>query len=196
MHGAKAINIERLQRRALAAIAIAGLTAGVLARLAGETALADMSWWLATVPVIAALAFFIVRDLARGRMGVDAIALLSMVGALALGQPLAGAVIALMYAGGNVLEDFAVARAEHDLRALVDRAPRVAHRRRGERIEDVAVTDIAVGDDLLVRAGEVIPVDGVISSNAAVIDEAALTGEPIATAKGQGGLVYSGTLNA
>src|SRR6516164_923939 len=117
-------------------------------------------WWtLATVPVIAGLAVSIGRDLIAGRLGVDAIALLSMTAALALGQPLAGAVIALMYSGGNVLEVIAVARAEHNLRSLVDRAPRVAHRRVDDGTVDVPVAEIAIGDGLLVRTGEVIPVD-------------------------------------
>ena len=60
-----------------------------------------------------------------------------------------------MYAGGNVLEDFAVARAERDLKSLVDRAPRIAHRRIDATVEDVPVDQVAVGDNVLVRAGEV-----------------------------------------
>jgi len=192
----KAMDIDRLLRRSLAVIAVVGLALGALAHLIGHSALADPSWMLATVPVIAGLAFSIARDLASGRMGVDAIALLSMIGALALGQPLAGAVVALMYSGGNVLEDFAVARAEHNLRSLVDRAPRIAHRRLDHSVEDVAVADIAVGDRILVRGGEVVPVDGVISSPSATIDESALTGEPIPLVKPQGSPAYSGTLNA
>src|ERR1700674_5788518 len=97
--------LERILRRTLVAVAIVGLTAGILARAVSRGELADLSWMLATVPVVAALAVSIVRDLLAGRVGVDAIALLSMTGALALGQPLAGAVVALMYSGGNVLED-------------------------------------------------------------------------------------------
>ena len=80
----------------------------------------------------------------------------------------------------------AVARAEHDLRSLVDRAPRVAHRRIGERIEDVPIERVAVGDRLLVRAGEIVPVDGVVTSQTATIDESALTGEPIPVVKARG----------
>jgi heavy metal translocating P-type ATPase len=100
-----------------------------------------------------------------------------------------------MYSGGNVLEDIAVARAEHDLRALVDRAPREAHRRIDERIEDVPISAVAVGDRLLVRAGEIIPVDGVVISNAANVDESALTGEPIPVVKARGAAIVSGSLN-
>jgi heavy metal translocating P-type ATPase len=150
---------------------------------------------LATAPVVAGLAVSIVRDFLAGRFGVDAVALVSMSAALALGQPLAGAVVALMYSGGNVLEDIAIARAAHDLRSLVDRAPRVAHRRVNDGIEDVPIGGVAVDDQLLVRAGEVVPVDGVVTSGAATIDESALTGEPIPVVKAKGTVIFSGSLN-
>jgi heavy metal translocating P-type ATPase len=187
---------KRVLRWSLVTVAILGLGAGILAHVAGHSRLAHLCWTLATIPVIAGLAVSIVRDFLVGRLGVDAIALLSMTAALALGEPLAGAVVALMYSGGNVLEEIAVSRAEHDLCALVDRAPRVAHRRMDDGIEDVPVGGIAVGDRLLVRAGEVIPVDGVVRSDAATIDESALTGEPIAVVRLAGAAICSGSLNA
>ncbi|MFY9840999.1 MAG: HAD-IC family P-type ATPase, partial [Xanthobacteraceae bacterium] len=129
-------------------------------------------------------------------MGVDSVAFVSMSGALALGQNLAGIVIAIMYAGGNLLEDIAVARAERDLRSLIDRAPRVAHRRIGSNIEDVPIEQVAIGDDIFVRAGEIVPVDGVVRSQLATIDEAALTGEPIPVSRRAGELARSGSINA
>ena len=187
---------ERILRWALVAIAVTGLAAGSGAYLMGRSDLADLAFTFATVPVIAGLFVSIVRDLLAGRVGVDAIALVSMSAAIVLGQPLAGAVVALMYSGGNVLEDIAVARAEHDLRSLVDRAPRVAHRRRGDHIEDVPVTEIAVGESLMVRAGEIVPVDGVVESATAIVDESALTGEPIPVARTRGTAILSGSLNA
>lgn len=191
-----AVSLERVLPWALVAIAIAGLTAGLLARAAGRPDLADLAWALGTVPVIAGLAVSIVRDLLSDRVGVDAIALLSMSAALALGQPLAGAVVALMYSGGNVLEEIAIARAERDLRSLVDRAPRQAHRKSSDRIEDVPIEDVAIGDELLVRGGEIVPVDGVVGSLSATIDESAVTGEPIPVQKPRGNAVLSGSLNA
>ncbi|MGZ5872613.1 MAG: heavy metal translocating P-type ATPase [Bradyrhizobium sp.] len=190
------MSLERVLRWALVAIAVTGLAAGIAAHAVGRSDLADLFWTLATAPVVAGLAVSILRDFLAGRLGVDAIALVSMSAALALGQPLAGAVVALMYSGGNVLEDIAVARAEHDLRALVDRAPREAHRRVDEHIEDVPISAVAVGDRLLVRAGEIIPVDGVVFSNAATVDESALTGEPIPVVKARGAGILSGSLNA
>src|SRR6516225_6603979 len=188
--------LERILRWSLVTIAIVGLAAGIGTYLVGQASLSYLFWTLATAPVIVGLAVSIVRDFLAGRLGVDAIALLSMSAALALGEPLAGAVVALMYSGGNVLEEIAVSRAEHDLRSLVDRAPRVAHRRLDDGSEDVPVGIVAVGDRLLVRAGEVIPVDGIVGSDVATIDESTLTGEPIPVIKSRGAAIYSGSLNA
>src|SRR6476469_1569364 len=165
------MSFERVMRWALVSIAITGLAAGLAAALAGRTALADLCWTLATLPVIVGLAVSIVRDLLAGRLGVDAIALVSMSAAVALGQPLAGAVVALMYSGGNVLEEIAVTRAERDLRSLVDRAPREAHRLAEDRVEEVPISAVAIGDRLLVHAGEVVPVDGIVNSHTATVDE-------------------------
>ena len=187
---------ERLARRALIIVALLGLASGAAAYLLGNQDAAGWIWAAATFPVVIALAVSIVRDLAAGRLGVDAIALLAMSGALALGQPLAGIVVAIMYTGGTVLEDYAVARAERSLKSLVDRAPRLAHRRAGQAVDDVAIAKVKIGDVILVRAGEIIPVDGLITSMTGVIDESALTGEPIPVARQQGESVRSGTLNA
>ena len=170
---------ERLARRALVLITLLGLVLGVATILIGRRELAGWIWTAATIPVVIALAISIVRDLLAGRMGVDVIALLAMSEAIGLNQSLAAIVVAIMYTGGTLLEDYAVGRAERNLKLLVDRAPRLAHRRADELVEDVAVNDVKIGDVILVRAGEVIPVDGLITSQVAVIDESALMGEPI-----------------
>jgi len=161
---------ERLLRRALVILAVGGLVLGLIAWALGRNDLANWCWAGGTVPVVLGLLISMIRDLLAGRLGLDAVAFVSMSGALALGQNLAGVVVAVMYAGGNILEDFAVARAERDLRSLIDRAPKVAHRRIDSAVEDVPVERVAVGDTLLVRAGEVIPVDGVITSPSTVLD--------------------------
>ena len=187
---------ERVFRRALIAIAFAGLILGFVTWSAGRSDLAEWCWIGGTIPVLVGLFVSIVRDLSAGRMGVDSIALVSMSGAVVLGEALAGIVIAIMYAGGNVLEDIAVARAERDLRSLIDRAPRIAHRRTGSIITDTTIEQVEVGDIVLVRGGEVLPVDGVITSQAATIDESALSGEPIPVSRQSGELARSGSLNA
>ena len=151
---------------------------------------------MAIVLTLIPLTWSVLRTLMQGDVGVDAIALVAMVGALALGEYLAGAVIALMLSGGNALEAAAGRRARRELTALLERAPRIAHRRQDEKIEEVPVGEIAVGDRIVVRAGEVVPVDGAVQSERAVIDESTLTGEPLPVTHGRGSTVSSGTLNA
>ena len=187
---------DRVTRRALIVIAVSCLAAGAVAWLVGQGSLAAWLWTAGTIPVIAGLAVSMARDLMSGRMGVDPIAFLSMSAAILLGQPLAGIVVAVMYAGGNVLEDFAVARAERDLKSLVDRAPRVAHQRLDTKVKDIGIEDVRVGDILIARAGEVIPVDGIVAGESATVDESALTGEPIPVTRTRGQPVHSGTINA
>jgi cation transport ATPase len=102
---------ERLLRRALLLIALAGLVLGGVAAALGRSEWASWCWAGGTIPVVLGLLFSIIREFLAGRLGVDAVAFVSMSGALLLGQNLAGIVIAIMYAGGNILEDFAVARA-------------------------------------------------------------------------------------
>ena len=185
-----------LTARSLIAVALGALVLGLVAVGTGHGDAARWIWGWGTVPVLAGLLSTMIRDILAGRMGVDAIAFVSMAAALALGETLAAVVVAVMFAGGNALEEYAVGRAERDLKALADRAPRIAHRKRGDLIEDVAVDEVTIGDLLIVRAGQIIPVDGVIASNGAVFDESALTGEPIPVHRQKGEAVRSGALNA
>lgn len=189
-------DIERLGRQLLITVAGGALVIGVIAWAAGFAIAAKWIWGIGTALVASGLLLSMVRDVLAGRVGVDAIAFISMAGAVLLGETLAGVVVAVMYAGGNVLEDFAVGRAERELRSLVDRAPRVAHRLSGGSIEDVPVERITIGDVILVRAGEIVPVDGVITSALAVLDEAALTGEPIPVNRRRAEGARSGAINA
>ncbi len=187
---------ERLFRRALILFALLALAAGLAAEALGQAWFSHWAWMAGTVPVIAVLGISIARDLIAGRMGVDAVAFVSMTAALVLGAALAAIVVAVMYAGGAVLEDLAVARAERDLKSLVDRAPRAAHRREGHCVADIPVDAVRVGDTLLVRAGEIVPADGIVLSPNASLDESALTGEPIPVSRCAGEGVRSGAVNA
>ncbi|WP_099867429.1 heavy metal translocating P-type ATPase [Pararhizobium haloflavum] len=164
--------------------------------LVERPALAHAAWWAGTVIVLASLLVAMVRAFMAGRIGVDAIAFISMAAALALSETFVGNVIAIMYAGGNVLEAYAVGRAERDLSALEARAPTKAHRVAGDRIEDISAASVAPGDRLLVKPGEILPVDGTLQSDEAEIDESTMTGEPLPVNHRKGDIVRSGTLNA
>lgn len=176
--------------------AATGIVAGgVLYAFAGSDA-ADVAWAATVAIMLVPLTWSVLRALSHGDLGVDVIALLAMAGALALGEYLAGAVIALMLAGGNALEVFASARARRELTALVERAPRTARRRTDSGWEEIAAEDVQVGDVLVVRAGEVVPTDGALASEHATIDESSLTGEPLPAGYVRGQLIRSGASNA
>ena len=170
--------------------------AGGALHLAGYPSGGNAAWAVTVGVMLIPLTWSVARSLLHGDVGVDAIALVSMAGALALGQYLAGAVVALMLAGGNALEEVAGRRARRELTKLVERMPRIAHVRRGDAISEVAIDEVGVGDVVVVRAGEVIPIDGIVVSGDAVIDESSLTGEPLPATYQAGGALLSGTTNA
>ena len=181
--------------RVVAAVTAAGIATGGAAWLAGEPALANLAWALPTDLALVPLAIAVVRDLLRRRPGVDLIALLAMSAALALGQALAGAVVALMLSGGLALEAFADGRARRDLSALLARAPRTVRRHDGRGLATVPIEDVRRGDVLLVGPGEAVPVDGVVAADV-VLDESTLTGEARPVERAAGSLVRSGAVNA
>jgi heavy metal translocating P-type ATPase len=138
----------------------------------------------------------IIIALRQRRLGVDIVAVMSMAGALALGEYLVGVIIALMFSGGGVLEEHARARARRELSELLARAPRMATRYERGRLVQVPVELLQPGDLLLVKAGEAVPVDGVVVSAEALVDESALTGEALPVAHPRGEKVRSGSTNA
>jgi heavy metal translocating P-type ATPase len=180
----------------LAALVAAGLALGFAARLAGFGVGAEAIWAAVTVPVLLALAVEIVASLRRGDVGLDIVAALSMTAALAFGEELAAAIVALMYAGGQFLEAYAERRARRDMTALLSRVPRTAMRHRDGRLEEVALDVILPGDRLLIRRGDVVPVDGTVADGVAVLDQSALTGESLPVTFMTGGQVLSGSTNA
>jgi len=188
-----------LEHRApiLAAVALLALAAGGLLHLAGEAVAGDEIWRAAVVLLALELAFEVGRTvIVDHHFGVDTIALVAMAGSLALGEELAGLIVGLMFSGGAALEDMASTRARRELTALIQRAPRIAQRRVGERIEQVPVERVQAGDVVVVRTGEVVPVDGAVVSGEAVVDTSTLSGEPLPVTIARGRPVLSGTANA
>ena len=177
-------------------VTASGLVLGVAARVMGWTSTGDGLLAVATAVALVSATVATVVALRQRRPGVDVIAVLAMAGALALGEVLAGAVIAVMLTGGQALERFAEGRARRELTALLDRRPRGAHRQEDGRLVDVPVDDVRPRDLLLVRTGEVVPVDGVLLERPAVLDESALTGESRPTEASVGSLLSSGAVNA
>jgi heavy metal translocating P-type ATPase len=191
-----ALAASKVLRPWLAVLAAAGLALGLLARLLGFGAWSATIWAAVTVPVLFALLVEIVASLRQGEVGLDIVAALSMSAALAVGETLAAAIVALMYAGGQYLESFAERRARRDMTALLARVPRTALRYRDGRLDEVPLDLIFPGDRLLIRQGDVVPVDGTVAKGVAVLDQSALTGESLPVAVKPGQPVLSGATNA
>jgi heavy metal translocating P-type ATPase len=182
----------------LVAVPLAGLGAGLALLLAGQAAAAQAACAVGALPVLVVLLRDILRGLGRGETGLDLIAALSIGFALLLGEALAAVVVALMFAGGQGLEAFARRRARREMTALLGRMPRQATRLGADgALETVPVAAIRPGDLLLIRQGEVVPVDGRVAGDApAVLDTAALTGEAMPQRAPPGEAVLSGCVNA
>ncbi|MFI9450762.1 heavy metal translocating P-type ATPase [Amycolatopsis sp. NPDC052450] len=169
------------------------LAAGGIARF-GSPATASVLWAGATVVMLVPATLWVLADLRAGRWGADVLAVLALGGTVAVGEYLAGAIIAAMVATGRVLEAAARRRAGRDLSALLARAPTTAHVRRGDLVEEVPAASVVPGDVVVVLPGEVVPVDGLVRGEG-IFDESALTGEA-EPADRSGEQVRSGVVNA
>jgi heavy metal translocating P-type ATPase len=183
-------------RTLLLLIAAVTLAAGLGLQFSGHPDLARPVWAAGVLPVLIALVVEIVRSLARGEVGLDIVAALSMSAALAFGETLAAAVVAVMYSGGTFLEGFAERRARREMRELLSRVPRSATRHRNGGLEEVPLDELVPGDRLLIRQGDVVPVDGRILSATAFLDLSALTGEAMPVRLSTGDEALSGSTNA
>jgi heavy metal translocating P-type ATPase len=152
-------------------------------------------WALTTAAALVSALVSVAADLWRRQPGVDVVALLALAGCLGVGEFLAGAVIAVMLATGQLLEHRAAARAERELHHLLARTPRQAHRYEDGVLTSPPLSAVGPGDRLLVKPGEVVPVDGLLETPA-VLDESALTGEAVPVERAAGEPVRSGVVNA
>ncbi len=196
MIGPLLARLRPLMEPALVVVTVVALAGGGIAWLAGARNVADGCWIAGTLLAVVPAVVWVLLALRKGRLGVDLIAVMSLVGTLLVGEYLAGALIGVMLAGGRALDAAATRRASHDLRALLERAPRFARRRVGSQIAVIPIAEVAVDDILVAGPGDVVPVDGHIVEAVAVLDESALTGEPLQVERHAGDLVRSGVVNA
>jgi|GEM_PF-81924 len=188
--------LKRTLRPVLVGIPLLGLVGGFAVQFSGYGSVAGWIWAGATLPVLLALLVQIVVSMWRGEFGLDIVAALSMAGALVFGEQLAAVVVALMYAGGQYLENFADGRARREMTKLLSRVPRTALRHRDGLLEEVPLETLEPGDRIMVRRGEIVAVDGTVATGVAVLDQAALTGESLPIQQHVGEAVLSGSTNA
>ncbi|NNN10055.1 MAG: heavy metal translocating P-type ATPase [Acidimicrobiaceae bacterium] len=174
----------------------AGLSVGAIIWLTGSLRGAHIAWFLAAVVGVVYSFVAMVNELRRGRFGVDPLALLSLGGALFVREFLAAAIISVMFASGHALDQWASRRARREIASLMVRVPKTAHLLHGDEMLTVDLASVVVGDLVVVTSGEMVPVDGNMTSTSAVLDESALTGESLPVERARGELVRSGALNA
>lgn len=174
------------------------LFGGLLALPFELTGVDDVALGIATLTVLVELVPLLrgmLQDLRSGTYGVDILAATAIVTALIMREYWAALVVVLMLTGGKALEDFAEHRAERELEALLKRAPQKAHVLRGRKEIDVKASEVHAGDKIVIRPGELVPVDATILEGAASFDESSLTGESLPLGKQAGNTILSGSVN-
>jgi heavy metal translocating P-type ATPase len=185
-----------LARYPVAALAAIGLTGGLIARVVIQDPVAADRVFLFTlvlggVPIVLRTLW----GMLHGRFAADVVAMLAIVGAVVFREYFAGAVIVLMQSGGEALEAYAMQRATASLEALLARAPKIAHRLQGDRLMEVPVDAVRPGDRLMVKPGDLVPVDCAVVSGTSAVDQSALTGEPLPIRAVPGTELMSGSIN-
>jgi len=188
--------LELIRRYPLVDVVVAAALATGIATVAGAELTASWIGTIAAVGVAVVEAVRMVRDLRSGRWGLDVLAIIAIGGTVATGDHWAALIVALMVTGGQALEDYASARARTRLTALLAAAPRIALRRGPDgELESVPLDDIEPGDVVAVTPGGTVPVDGVLLSDEAELDESRLTGESLPVSHAAGSALVSGSVN-
>ncbi len=163
--------------------------------LSGKEALGKeiLKWvlFLGSIP----LWYNLIKEIFKKNFGVDLIAGVALFSTFFFDQYLAGMIILLMLSGGEALESYAMLRARRDLSSLLSRAPNKAHVADDGHIRDVPIEEVIIGDKIIVKPGEVVPIDGIVEEGKTFIDESTLSGESEPIEKNTGSLVFSGTIN-
>ena len=185
------------KRYPIPAFAIIGLIVGTVVHyIFNDQETGHWIWFITLVIGGVPIVFKTIKEMLHGRFASDIVAMLAISTAIITNEAFPGVIIVIMQSGGKALEDYAFRKATTSLDELMTRSPKIARRKLSDKeIEDVDVESIAIGDQLVIRPGDLVPVDGTIVSGDAQIDESSLTGEPLSKIKHIGEEVFSGTIN-
>lgn len=171
-------------------IVVGGILALAGAEVAARILLSGFS-----LIVAGKLGLEMIQTLRKGRYGIDILAIAAIISTVVVGEYWASIIIVLMLSGGEALEDYAGHRARRELNALLKRAPQIAHKVEGVETITIPLNSVEVGDKLLVKPGEVVPVDAVLLEDTAEFDESSLTGESLPVEHKKGEQLLSGSIN-
>jgi len=177
-------------------ISLISLSSGFLVPFLGYLNLQSLIWAIGGLAGLIPATKWVIDEFKNKNMGSDILAVLALLGTLLTNEMMAAAIISLMLATGRVLESWAEGQAERQLHSLLERMPRVAHILLEDgSLKTINADDVKVGDILVVRSGEIVPVDGMLITDA-TLDESALTGESLPVNRQTNDMVLSGVLNA
>lgn len=180
----------------VAAVVTAGII-GIILQIFGQAIIARWLLSIFALAVALKLGWGMIETLKEGKYGIDILAFVAIVSTVVIGEYWAATVIVLMLTGGEALEDFAEHRATRELSELLKRVPQIAHiKKQDGSIQDIKVSEVVAGDMLVVKPSEVLPVDGILQDDHAVLDESSLTGESLPSEKKQGDELMSGSINS
>lgn len=176
--------------------AILGITlAALILDLTGNDSIAHVLLGVTSLAMVFPMLKDMLITLREGKYGVDVLAATAILTSVILGEYWSGMIIVLMLTGGEALEDYAENRAKKELTSLLDRAPQKATVLRDGKETELLVSAVRIGDKILIKTGEVLPVDGVLIKGSTSVDESSLTGESMPVLKGVGDAVMSGSIN-
>ena len=184
-----------LKHSPLPVFALTGLLSGLIAFALERHDIANWIWAATLILGGAPIVWQTLKGMVKGHFASDIVAMLAIITAVLLQEVFAGAIVVLMQSGGEAIEAYGLRRASSSLTALLKRAPRIARRKIGDGMEEIDVQKVKAGDILIVRPGDLVPVDGTITHGEAEIDDSALTGEPLAKARSEGSKLLSGSVN-
>jgi len=136
-----------------------------------------------------------VKTLKSGKYGIDLLAITAIIATLAVGEYWAALMVLVMLTGGDSLEDYAAHKAGRELKALLDNSPQTAHLIEAAGLRDVSVDQLQIHDQVLIKPGELVPVDGHILDGQSLFDESSLTGESQPVEKAPQDELMSGSVN-
>lgn len=180
----------------VAAVVTAGII-GIILQIFGQAMIARWILSIFALGVALKLGWGMIQTLKEGKYGIDILAFVAIVSTVVIGEYWAATVIVLMLTGGEALEDFAEHRATRELSELLKRVPQIAHIKKANGdIEDIKASEVKANDILLIKPSEVLPVDGTLQDEHAVLDESSLTGESLPQEKKKGDELMSGSVNS
>lgn len=190
------LKIQFIKKYPIPVIAIIGLVIGSIFHwLFGMPDEGHFIWFTILISGGIPIMWNTIKGMLKRKFAADIVAMLAILVSIITYDPFPGVIIVIMQSGGKALEDYAFHKAQNSLEEMIKRYPKTAIRKDDGDLNEIDAIDVRPGDILVVRTGDLIPVDGISKNDQIEIDESALTGEPLVRVKKSSDPIFSGTIN-